>query len=201
MMNHRGYAQQTGGVTDTINPADKNAAITLSGGNLTASYAGAGFAAARSVNSFAAAKRYLEATSNGLSGGGGGGLGIGNAAASLSNFVGANNNSIGLGSQGVILIGGAAVAGGAGDWSAAGFVGQVAVDMGAKLFWGRAAGGSWNGSGAADPATGVGGISLAVVGSPWFAMLHLFTNPDSMTLNFGATAFTGPVPSGFSAFG
>jgi hypothetical protein len=77
----------------------------------------------------------------------------------------------------------------------------VAVDITNRLIWFRkGAAGNWNGSASANPATGVGGISIISLASsvvyPWITIGN--TN-DQVTANFGDTAFGGAVPSGFTS--
>jgi len=75
----------------------------------------------------------------------------------------------------------------------------VAVDFDAKLIWFRkGAGGDWNNNPANSPATGVGGISFASVYTK--SMLHavsITSHASVVTLNFGATAYSGTAPAGF----
>ena len=82
----------------------------------------------------------------------------------------------------------------------AGTVVGIAVDFTNHLIWFRMApSGNWNGSGTANPATGVGGITFSTG-----AMVPFVTFGGSggaagnvITANFGASSFTGTVPSGF----
>jgi hypothetical protein len=84
-----------------------------------------------------------------------------------------------------------------------GTVNPMAVDLGAKLIWFRAgAAGNWNNSGTANPATGVGGLSISALSGliklvGWECTFS--SPPVTMTLNSGSSAFTGSVPSGFTA--
>lgn len=77
----------------------------------------------------------------------------------------------------------------------------IAVDFGAGLIWFRVApSGNWNGSGTANPATATGGVSLsAFAGVLMFPSSSLFTSGDNATANFGTSAFSGTVPSGFTS--
>src|SRR4029077_10719991 len=85
-----------------------------------------------------------------------------------------------------------------------GFVGgnilSVAVDIPSLRGWLRRNGGNWNGDPTADPATGVGGVTIAS-GSwePAIALSGTDTSADGATYNFGASAFTYAVPSSFKA--
>ena len=75
-----------------------------------------------------------------------------------------------------------------------------AIDLTGRLGWIRkGAAGNWNNIPAANPATGANGVVIAA-GS--FAPAVRFTingATDAMTANFGASAFSGAVPSGFTA--
>jgi hypothetical protein len=79
----------------------------------------------------------------------------------------------------------------------------TAVDLTAGLIWFRRNAGNWNGSGTANPATGVGGVNYAQYWSSVISMYgfapyaFMFGTNDQMTLNFGDTAFAQAVPSGF----
>lgn len=74
----------------------------------------------------------------------------------------------------------------------------IAVDLGARLFWGRVgAAGNWNNSATANPATGSGGFSFAL--GPLAPFVLFDTTGHTVTFNFGSTAFTGSVPSGFTS--
>jgi hypothetical protein len=78
----------------------------------------------------------------------------------------------------------------------------VAVDFTRGIIWYRVApSGSWNGSGA-DPATGQGGIMIGTITSvllPLYGLFCVNTNvAQTVTANFGDSAFIGAVPSGFT---
>lgn len=77
----------------------------------------------------------------------------------------------------------------------------IAVDFTAQLIWFRVApAGNWNNSGTANPATGTGGISISAISSSGlFPVFMAAANLDKNTANFGATAFSGSVPSGFTS--
>lgn len=79
-----------------------------------------------------------------------------------------------------------------------------ALDDAANLWWGRlGASGQWNGSGSADPATGVGGISLTPnAGQPYViaSTMEVTAGSGQITMNAGASAFVGALPSGYSAW-
>jgi len=77
----------------------------------------------------------------------------------------------------------------------------IAVDLTANLIWCRIApAGNWNGSGTANPATGVGGFSIAALTKPLVPTFYLSSaTGQALTANFGASAFSGAVPAGFTS--
>lgn len=84
-----------------------------------------------------------------------------------------------------------------GDWIA------EAYDIVNKLAWFKdiTQGGNWNASGTANPATGTGGIAWTALGAmvPFSSMGGTGgTTADQHKGNFGASAFLGSVPAGFT---
>jgi hypothetical protein len=185
-------------VPTTLNPADKDSHITLSGGNLTAAGTAGWTGLVRTVAAKSAGKYYWEATFTvGAQSQSGVGFTIGSLSVSTQTFgnagTGKSGTTIGTGT----LVDGANVGVGIGTITS-GSVVCLAVDLTAKLIWFRlGAGGNWNGSGTANPATGVGGISISNAGTAYPTIC--MGGADTITANFGATAFTGAVPSGFTA--
>jgi hypothetical protein len=92
--------------------------------------------------------------------------------------------------DGVIYNGASQVGSSLGAWSA-GDVLRVALDMDLRLIWFKRNSGDWNGSGAADPAAGTGGLSLPAGGDVRFAC-----HPDTA----GMILDTDPTgkPTGFT---
>jgi hypothetical protein len=82
---------------------------------------------------------------------------------------------------------------------------MVATDFDAKLVWFRVGSGNWNNNASANPATGVGGVSIsgiAIPVVPAFALgASLATAQDIMAVNFGQFAFANAAPAGFAAWG
>lgn len=73
----------------------------------------------------------------------------------------------------------------------------VAVNINSGLIWFRVNNGNWNNNSANNPATNVGGITLAsnfVYATP---SLYLSATTEQITANFGATAYTQSVPSSY----
>jgi hypothetical protein len=191
----------------TWNPSDKNATVTLSGGNLVVTATTSGdYGSTRSIASVTAGKYYWETSItsilalNGFTY-----VGVSTSATTLHGsfpqatatairsqggniYVGSTDSTIALGNVGN------------------GTVVCIALDITAGLIWFRyGAAGQWNLSGTANPATGTGGIDTAAIVSssaPAFALASVYHNGTSggvTTANFGGSAFTGAVPSGFSA--
>jgi hypothetical protein len=75
----------------------------------------------------------------------------------------------------------------------------VAVDIGAQLIWLRkGAAGNWNNSGAANPATAVGGLSFAgITGAVFPAVSAQFSSAETIKINTGQEPFVGARPTGF----
>jgi hypothetical protein len=79
----------------------------------------------------------------------------------------------------------------------------MAIDLVNSKGWFRINGGNWDGSGTDNPATNTGGINIATL-FPTNAAYALFcanNNAAGVTANFGTSAFSFTVPSGFSAWG
>lgn len=182
----------------TLDPANKGVAIGLSGGNLTASNSNAANtdASVKSTTSHASGKYYAEVTvtaySRLL-------VGIGNASATLTGFVGSDANGIGWFGPSNVFVNGVSVATIAPY--TAGQVLSIALDIGNGQIWFLTNNtNQWNGSGTANPATNTGGISLSgngVGAGPYFLMVSPANNATTVTVNFGATAYSNSVPSGF----
>lgn len=76
----------------------------------------------------------------------------------------------------------------------------IAVNFDAGLFWARLNGGNWNNNVSADPASGAGGFSISGLSGLLYPGLWLLNNSEGVpqfTANFGASAFSFSVPSGF----
>jgi len=196
----------------TWNPADKNAAIALSGGNLTAtSSAGSGSAnaAIRATQPISSTvKTYFEVTVTGtvgqyLS------IGVMNDSASLSNNVGAVNgaaivNNLSGGTKTYIN---GTQAGVAFSIFASGQVVRVSVDRAANKIWWAVNNNIWSGSSVwfgdgttnADPATGVGGASISVVTGTLIPAISSAWTGDVAVINGGTSAFAYAAPAGFVA--
>ena len=174
---------------------DKTANVTLSGGNLTATFA-AGQGGVRCDTSFAGGKLYYEIYQT--TGGAVSFFGWANAAAVFTvNSMGGSPPSAMSASpgRGTVVFNGSTL----GQSLDCGDTGSdtngtlcIAIDFTAKLFWVRVApqeaGGYWNNSITADPATGTGGYSLATIGAgPYFPMFSANGAGAVATARFGAS--------------
>jgi hypothetical protein len=188
----------------TWNPSDKAANVTLSGDNLTATTAAGTGSGVRTVDKQSAGKFYWEFTATAV---GTAASGVGVVSPTLDLTIASNGFSVAkpVGSScgairtGLILVDG--VSTGISLGTITGLVVCIAFDVSARLIWFRlGAGGNWNNSASANPATGVGGIATTIgIGIPVYPAALLVSSTDAITANFGDTAFTGAVPSGFTS--
>jgi hypothetical protein len=184
----------------TWNPADL-LNITLSGtNNLTATRSGSGGGGVRSLFSTTAGKYYFEYTGTTWIGSTSNCVGVANSSATLSGVGNAPTNACVCYESGLIYNNNSNTGSGLGQQSNGSIIG-VAIDLSAKLIWFRSTpAGNWNASGTANPATGAGGISITTIAAT--AMYGLVAHAgvaETVTANFGDSAFNGAVPSGFTA--
>jgi len=179
-------------------------AVTLSGGNLVATNTGTTSAdqgaRAASTAGKTTGKFYFEATFTTNTGGANRGLGIGTTASTYTGM----SNSATTGSV-VYVTSGAIYSNGSSQGisiSGSGSTYGMAVDLtNRKIWFRRGASGNWNNNATYDPATNVGGVTIpagtmvpfVVFGGTAGAANNVFT------ANFGASAFAGAVPSGFTS--
>jgi len=178
----------------TWNPADKTL-INLSNGNLTATSTGSG--GVRSVLGQNAGKFYFEILMS-TWGSAGTGAGLSTAAVPLTGGpIGAGkigvalNGTVWINNSPIVNIG----------TPASGSVVGIAADLTAPLAWLRlGAAGPWNAnSGSANnPATGIGGFNIAVLGGPLFPAFWASAIGEVGAANFGASAFAGAVPGSYT---
>lgn len=185
----------------TWNPSDKGADVTLSGGNLilsdpilTGSQTGC-----RATDGYSSGKFYFEITA-GSPNANSSGIGIARSAATFSGLVTNGANGAILRLDGSTRVAGA-VGTATGLTIANGTVIYLAVDTGGKLIWWGKSGSDWNGTVGADPATGTGGISFSGLTGPFYPVgIFNSGSPTRVwTANYGDTAFSGSVPSGFTS--
>jgi len=184
-------------VTGNWNSLDKTTSITLSNNNLTATST-AGSAWVRSVTGRSSGKYYYEGTLNNTWNGN---SGIGLTTSTSTPTSGAISTPFtGASGFGGCYVNGVS-SGNLGSLVSGNIVG-IAADLTASLIWLRVSpSGNWNGSGTANPATGTGGISFSALTGVLFPVFAAYASPDAVTANFGASAFSGTIPSGFTAWG
>lgn len=189
----------------TFDPA--HVSLTLSSGNLIATNSGGGiYSYARSIASHSTGKFYWEIRGTAVAGVGNGCIGIGNASATGytggGSYPGSDINSgATFDNNAAFYVNGANI----GQCLPAYYVGGdaigIALDVGAKLIWLRSfhlsVASNWNNSGTANPATGVGGLSIASLTGAIYAYVWITVAGDSYTANFGATGFYMSAPTGF----
>lgn len=193
----------------TWNPSDKAASITLSGGNLIATSNSITQGGVRTIDNQSAGQFYWEYTVNTLTAATNHYAGLAastwniNASQGLGSGSGTGTTGVGLStSSSIIYVDGASSGTNIGALASGGLI-CVAADFTAKRIWYRnGAAGNWNNNVANNPATGVGGISIPNLGGgtvPAYPALSMNHTNDRITGNFGDSAFTGAVPSGFNS--
>lgn len=194
----------------TWNPSDISASVTLSGSNKIATCTATN-QGARSLNGKSAGKWYAEFSNCLFSSvpalSSRGGVGVADSTYSLTTGPQSDNTHSAWVQRDEISVGN-------GTRSAAAIafpittstVIGVALDQSGALIWFTTDGATWNNGGTANPATGVGGYSLAgaaTLGPNAFLAAWLRWNGgpnDAATLNGGDTAFSFSIPSGFLAW-
>jgi hypothetical protein len=185
----------------TWSTTDKDAAVTLSGGNLVATFTGLSSTAVRSADLIRGGKYYWEITGTTLGGGFQCGITTGNAARANLRPTNPATDACMVASGGGVYNGGAQNASASFAAFGAGNVACFALDASSAQLWIRiGAAGNWNNSANANPATGAGGLLLSW-GTP-ITDFFAFGGGNSnavLTANFGDSAFTGAAPSGFTS--
>jgi hypothetical protein len=192
-----------GGTTYATWDAATVTAVTLSGGNLVATNTGTTSAdQGAKTNGKTTGKYYFEITLTTFVGGGNTGVGIGTTASTYTGMGGSatTGTMIYMGSGNVWIQGGNS--GQTFGARASGNVICVAVDLDNRKLWFRiGASGLWNTSAGNDPVNNTGGhpVSAGTV-CPFvpFGGIGGVAN-NIFTTNFGASAFAGAVPSGFTS--
>lgn len=184
-------------IPTTWNPADKTSGVTLSAGNLVATNTGTGVQCTRTIASQSTGKFYIELTATTVVGVNYS-FGVANASGDFTQRVGNTTNSQGaISSIPVWLYNG----GGSGitvTYTSTDVI-SFAIDLVNSKIWMRKNGGTWQGSSAGgDPAANTLGQPISPTG-PYFVMVDVDTAGSICTANFGASAFSFTVPTGFVA--
>lgn len=181
----------------TWDPANTQSSNNLTGANLTLTKNTSSNGPARSLAQITS-KTHWEIT---ISVAGGAatdynpGLCNGSMAISSAEFLGKDTNSVGYNLNGNVLYNNATLT--TIETAAQGNTLVFEFDPTAKLLWIANGSGNWNNSGTANPATGVGGISLALAG-PYYAAWNSDLVGNAGVANFGASAFVRTPSSGFA---
>lgn len=186
------YSPSGGTTYTTWNPLDKDSAITLSNGDLTATCTGGSHPRVRAVDGKTSGKYYWEFTPTDNASGNNV-VGVANTSSPIVGYLGYDANSWGWLGAGLSRNNGSngpTVS----TWTNGDVLG-IAVDLGAGKIW-FAKNGTWQNSG--DPAAGTGAIWSNLSGTIKPACSIYDSNAD-ITANFGASAFTYSAPSGFAA--
>lgn len=196
------------GPAATWDPATVTA-VTLSGGNLITSNTGTTSADqgahVASTSGKTSGKYYFEGTLTAAAFAGNFGIGVGTPTSTYTGMgqTGGATGAIMFYASGNIYANSSNTGVSLGAIGAAGNVIGVAIDLDNRTaFFKKVSGtpGNWNGSGTANPATNTGGIPI-----PAGTMVPFLTYGGTSgtsgiihTANFGASTFTGAVPSGFA---
>lgn len=184
--------------TTAWNPLDKNSNVNLSNANLTATMGGSSFFSSfRAVASHNSGKYYYEMLIGTFSSPTGQAVGIANASAPLGGSLSPDGNTA-VWVQSTSTTSGGTSQTMNGVTYTAGDIVSIAVDIGNSKIWFRVNGGNWMGDVTANPATNAGGASMSGVSAgPYFPVGTVYDNGSFLTANFGATAYSYAVPSGF----
>jgi hypothetical protein len=184
----------------TWNPADKSTAITLSNGNLSAQGTSpSGNIGARATSSRSSGQYYFEVKVTGTVQNCGPGIAL--AIADMTGNPNLFNVSLINVANGAVFVNSSTNQGTVVSF-AVNDVCCVAVDLTNQKIHYRKNGGNWNNNATHNPATNTGGFNISFRSSnAVYPFADFSTSTLSiLTANFGATAFTQAIPSGFSAW-
>ena len=182
----------------TWNPADKAAGITLSGGDLIAT-GGTNIQLARATRSLPTGKAYWEVTvfTNSTGASVISGAGIVDGAVATSVQIGGAGANLGMYANTQTLYYNNAVVLDFANIASNTHIYQFAHDSATGEVWVGRVGTGWFNSG--DPAAGTGEVYTLGAGT-WYPGCTPNGASRTCTANFGASAFSGSVPSGFTAY-
>lgn len=194
-------------MVDSFDPAKKATNAVLSNGNLTLTTAPTAYSGALTVVPTSSGKLYAELTLN-VSGGfpNNFSFGVGDVSSNLTTAAGAlDAHSVGYLSGNNSFYFSGVQTGGILGTITTGSVIAIAVDFANKEVWLRGPSGLWNADATADPATNTHGLhnlhyNLTALLSGTVYLMAAAYQGSQVTINLGATAFAGVIPSGFSAW-
>lgn len=183
--------------TASLDPVRKAPTVTLDATNLRATFT-SGQGVVLGTTLVGTGKWYFECTF--VSGGTSGNASIGVAPLNenLTSQVGYNDagNSAGVfQTSGNIYLGTTTKAATGTAFATVGNVVGVAIDMDLRKIWFRTGTGMWNGSGTADPATNV--VGLTIPGTAPVVPAICTDTASVFLINLGASALAAPAPAGF----
>jgi len=176
----------------TWNPSDKNAGITLSGGNLIATRTSGTNGSGRATNGLSAGLVYAEFTITAV--GNDPQVGFANSSALLADWLGQDANGWGYDTNGQFYNNGANVST-PGAYTTGDVLGLAINFTTGKAWWRK--NGTWNG----DPVAGTGQAVSGLTGTLYLAWGFFSGTSESITLNTGGSSFAGSIPSGYAAWG
>lgn len=186
-----------------FDPNHKNAGITLSNSNQTATFT-ATQQTVLGATGVSSGKYYMEVTFVSGTSSANCAAGVAPQNEPLSGAQLGYNDAV-TGSVGIFQTSGniykngsSSSVGSSSAWGTAGNVLCIAVDATARLIWFRTGAGNWNNNASNNPATGVGGIAISGTAAIFPALGS--DKASVFTANFGASAFNQAAPSGFSAW-
>jgi len=188
-------------MTWTANPSDKDAAISLSGGNLIVTSSGFDVYV-RGTESASSGKYYWEIEITNDASSFAFGLGLANGSAALNSWPGsvANNAVITFSHNPQWDMSGGS-SGAASGFTEPNVVG-IAVDITAELIWITTNGTTWYGSNSSgNPATGANGFNWAALNAgPYYPLIGCGTG-DIATIKPSSASWSRSPPSGFGELG
>jgi hypothetical protein len=161
----------------TWNPADKAAGVTLSNGNLTAA---SSLGAVRATFGKSSGKWYWEVLTQAV----GGDIGIANGTSTIASYCGQQANQWGYDNDGKIY------SGGTGGAYGATYTNGARIGIALDLDGGTC---TWYKNGVSQ-----GAKTISFGGAVIYPCVGSGTSGKQWTANFGASAFTYSVPSGYS---
>ena len=196
----------SGTIVAAFDPNKATAYIALSNGNLTVQETDSGnsYQGVYGTTFHNSGKFYIEFTNNGALNANQDGIGFGDGTIALTGGAGATTAScvctVGTNATAQIYFNNVNLGNTGGGSAGAGVINCMAIDFDNNLIWNRVGNGNWNNSGAANPATGAGGYSIAGRTANWFPFIQLKWYHNEITVNLGATAFTYTAPTGFGSW-
>lgn len=125
-------------------------------------------------------------------------LGFGTRSINLYDYLGSNDNSVGIANTGDVNFGGTTIYSGLTSFGTVGDIIDLAIDGNNKM-WIRVNGGDWNGDNTANPATNSGGVDISTLfgGATLYPAIALFGGFGPSAFSVYDSSIYG-LPSGFT---